>query len=512
MVPLSRFGTGRYHLTSSLGKGAMGHVSRAWDRLSEHAVALKQVYLPPDLAPDDIAAALLALAHEFRVLAGLRHPHIISVLDYGFDTAQQPFYTMELLAEAHTILEAGQPLPLTARVNLLLQALEALAYLHRRGILHHDLKPANMLVVDGRIRLLDFGLAVLADQPRANDAFGTLQYLAPEVLDDQPYHEAADLYSLGVIAYELLLGHHPFATKTISEFLDQVFTMPPDMTPLSTTHPALATVVEQLLAKAPVDRPRSAQAVITTLRTALALPDQAEADAIRESYLQAVTFVDPESKLAQLTEALEKTLHGQGSAWLIGGERGVGKSRLLDELRTQALVAGAMVLRGQEIKEGGLSYQLWRGVLPQLVLESKLSDLEASILQEVVPNIAFLLGREITPAPSLSGEAAQQRLIQTMVDIFKRRSQPSVIILEDLQSSVESLVILKQIIRIVADFPLLILASYRQDERPNLPEELPGMNVVPVKRMSETEMAILGQSMLGEQEYKRQLSVYSIKV
>lgn len=92
-------------------------------------------------------------------------------------------------------------------------------------------------------------------------------------------------------------------------------------------------------------------------------------------------------------------LQGQGSGWLVGGESGVGKSRLLEELRTQALVKGALVLRGQAVEGGGLPYQLWREPLRRLLLHSSLSDLEAGIFKELVPDIAFLLGRWVADAP-----------------------------------------------------------------------------------------------------------------
>jgi hypothetical protein len=293
----------RYRLVALIGEGSMGAVSHVHDRLTGQDVALKQVLLPSNFPPDEIERELLTLAHEFRVLAGLRHPNIISVLDYGFDGARQPFYTTDLLHDGTTILSAGQMLPLVGKVDLLLQALEALAYLHRRGVLHHDLKPANMLVADGRVRLLDFGLVVLASQQRDNDAFGTLQYLAPEVLDRAPYTESADLYSLGVIAYELLVGQHPFVAETVQRFLKQVFSAPPDLSALADT-PALAQVLGQLLDKDPAARPDSARAVIAALRGAVGLQEQAGDVAIRESYLQAAAFVGREQELSQLAAAL----------------------------------------------------------------------------------------------------------------------------------------------------------------------------------------------------------------
>jgi eukaryotic-like serine/threonine-protein kinase len=226
----------RYHLENMLGKGGMGIVYRAIDRLSRQPVALKQVLLPDINGDANASEGMLfsiALAREFQTLASLRHPYIISVLDYGFDRERHPFFTMDLLEEPKTLYQAGYDQPLTKKIHLLVQVLQALVYLHRRGILHRDLKPDNTLVMqDGTVRLLDFGLAVLREQA-ATHFGGTLYYLAPEVIQGGVATEAADLYAVGVMAYELMVGRHPFTRPDSPEFeLIRVLTHGPDMQPI----------------------------------------------------------------------------------------------------------------------------------------------------------------------------------------------------------------------------------------------------------------------------------------
>jgi eukaryotic-like serine/threonine-protein kinase len=193
---------GQYEILDVVGEGGMGVVYRAQDLLSSDVVALKRVTAAPgmlhfsSIASDASTDSLrLALAQEFQTLASLRHPNIISVLDYGFDTEGQPYFTMDYLPDAQTILEFAQGKSPQERVDLLVQVLQALSYLHRRGTLHRDLKPGNILVSKGDVRVLDFGLAV--QQGQKVGISGTFAYMAPEVLREEPVAETSDLYSVG---------------------------------------------------------------------------------------------------------------------------------------------------------------------------------------------------------------------------------------------------------------------------------------------------------------------------
>ena len=204
----------------------MGVVYRATDRLTGKIIALKQIHLPieyPDFAshPNSTTNHILrvALAKEFQNLAGLRHPHIISVLDYGFDLDRNPYFTMSYLPDAQTILDVGTVLDVTGKITLIRQVLQALAYLHRQGIIHRDLKPNNILVSDKTVKVVDFGLS--QHQEENMETAGSLLYMAPELLRREAASKASDLYAVGVVAYQLFAGQHPFDT-TSSGFAQQV--------------------------------------------------------------------------------------------------------------------------------------------------------------------------------------------------------------------------------------------------------------------------------------------------
>lgn len=492
---------GRYFLHDVLGEGGMGIVYRATDRLTGQVVALKQVTIASDqlligsfTQTSDSHNFRLVLANEFQVLASLRHPNIISVLDYGFAAGGQPYFTMEYLARADNLRDAAAHKTTLEKIHLLIQVLQALAYLHRRGILHRDLKPGNILVVDGGVRVLDFGLSVAVDQ--AIGTVGTFAYLAPELLKEEPAGETADLYAVGVMAYEILGHHHPFTSdKTNQMLLDILYTAPRPLT--LPEFPQLSQVIAKLLQKEPSARYATADECLAAFYAAIGLTAPQESQAIRESYLQAARFVGREKEMARLKEALAAAQQGRGSLWLIGGESGVGKSRLSDELRTLALVQGFLVLRGHGTPGGGTSYQWWREPLRRLVLTTELSDLEAGILKPLVPDIETLLARPVPPAPEMEGQAGQQRLHNTIAMLFYRQTVPVLLLLEDLHWATESLDVLRQVSRALAERPLLIIGDYRDNERPQLAQELPSAQVIKLERLTADSMAELCTAILG---------------
>jgi len=347
-----------------------------------------------------------------------------------------------------------------------------------------------------QVRLLDFGLAdALA---HAQGARGALAYTAPEVLRGGPASRAADLYAVGVMAYQLFVGRHPFDTRHPAHLMAGILHAVPDLTGMPNRH--LAAVLARWLAKDPDQRYADADQVVDALSQATGQPIPEESRAIRESFLAAARFVGRDAEMAQLTAALERAREGKGSAWLVGGESGVGKSRLLDELRTRALVAGATVVRGQTIEGGGAPYQLWREPLRRLALMVPLDDLAAGVVKPLAPDLPGLLGRPIPDAPELEGEAARRRLHLALAEICwaaARAGGPLVLLLEDLHWALAGIEPLKVLSRGLADLPLLVVGTYRSEERPDLPAECPMMISLPLAPLSSESVAELAVSMLG---------------
>lgn len=495
----------RYVLHEHLGTGGMGTVHRATDRLTGQTVALKRVTTRPEeltfASKASDSSHLIALATEFRTLASLRHPNIISVLDYGFDESRQPYFTMEYLPDAKTIIQAGKDLSRHEQVNLILEMLQALVYLHRRGILHRDLKPANVLVTQGHVKVVDFGLSVDSKTRSGGNSdatAGTLAYMAPELFNDVPVSRAADLYAVGVISYELFAGRHPFNINNIAVLLNEILNKQIDVKNIGLEED-LAAVLNNLLTKDKDIRSSDAGKAIIDLCQAAQLPLPMETEAIRESFLQTAKFVGRGTELAQLAHALNATLESHGSSYLVGGESGVGKSRLIEELRTLALVKGAVVLRGQAVSEGGRVYQIWRDMLPILCIHTDLDDLEASILKPLIPDIGDLLGRDIPDPPPIDPQSTQNRLFDLIIKLFQRQFQPMVLIFEDLHwAGSGSVALINHVSKVTPSLPLLLIGNYRNDESPDLPERIPGIQVIKLSRLDDASVTELSASILGE--------------
>src|SRR5688572_29934986 len=209
----------RYEIIDALGSGGMGHVYRARRTRLGDEVAIKVMQATPNTPPESRERFL----RESRACAQLRHPNIVGLLDFGFDTTNQPYMVMELLSGPSLQEEIKLEAPMTpARVVSILDSVAAALQLaHDRGITHRDLKPANIVAHkyesgERVYKVIDFGLAAMrsnGDETRLTDpAFflGTLAYAAPEQMTGQEITSATDVYAVGVIAYEMLTGGLPF--------------------------------------------------------------------------------------------------------------------------------------------------------------------------------------------------------------------------------------------------------------------------------------------------------------
>ncbi len=265
---------GRYEVLARLGTGGMGTVYRVRQHPLERMAVLKLIHR--EMATD--ASAVARFEREMRVTAAIEHPHTVRVYDFG-QIDGQPFLAMEYLAgrSLRQELDRSGALPAARVASIGVQVAKALRAAHQAGIVHRDLKPDNVLLVEGYgerdfVKVLDFGIARSLDQggagfrTKAGAIIGTPAYMSPEQASNVPLDARSDLYSLGVVLYEMLAGTPPFVGESITALLfAHASEAPPPLPPGIPRPPALEAAIFRLLSKDPAMRPASADETIDLL-------------------------------------------------------------------------------------------------------------------------------------------------------------------------------------------------------------------------------------------------------
>ena len=265
---------GQYQIVEELGRGGMAIVYKAYQPSLDRYVAIK--VLPAFFARTP--GYLERFQREAKAMARLSHPHIVEVLDYG--QQDDTTYLVMAYVDGGSLRDRlGQPLPIDTIVHWMEQIGSALAYAHERGVVHRDIKPGNILFTrDGRAMLSDFGIAKLREASpltRTGTGMGTPEYMSPEQgVAAKGVDQRSDIYSLGVILYEMATGDVPFRADTPFATLHQhLYTpLPPPETRNPDIAPALAAVIKKALAKQPEQRFQSVQELLDALRAAAAAP------------------------------------------------------------------------------------------------------------------------------------------------------------------------------------------------------------------------------------------------
>jgi serine/threonine protein kinase len=257
-TPSRRATIGPYRIERELGRGAMGMVYLGQDPRTGAAVAIKTMALAREFEGPELADARARFFREAELAGRLRHPDIVATLDAGEDQGLA-YLAMDYVA-GHDLLRhtgPGQLLPVPVVLRTVARIARALAYAHTQGIVHRDVKPANVLLdpASGAIKVADFGIARITDgyQTRSGVMLGTPSYMSPEQMAGRPVDGRSDLYSLGVMLFQLLTGALPHRSESMAELFRGVASEPaPDVRALRPELPqALAEVVALALEKRP---------------------------------------------------------------------------------------------------------------------------------------------------------------------------------------------------------------------------------------------------------------------
>ena len=270
--------TGKYEIIEEIGRGGFAVVYKARDPTLDRIVALKVLHA--HVAENQ--RFLRRFEQEARTAARFDHPNIVTIYEVG-EAAGQHYIAMSYLPGRgldKVLEEADGPLPLAQVVDIVAQVAAALEYIHQRGAIHRDVKPANVIVSDaGRATLLDFGIVRAADETKlttAGEMMGTSQYMSPEQAEGEAVDHRSDIYALGVMAYQMCAGQAPFEnTSPVVVLRLHADKAPPDPREVNPDLPdAVARVILKALAKRPEDRYPSAGGFARALKGAVAAGKQ----------------------------------------------------------------------------------------------------------------------------------------------------------------------------------------------------------------------------------------------
>ncbi|MFZ9887543.1 MAG: protein kinase domain-containing protein [Myxococcota bacterium] len=423
---------GRFRLLELLGEGAAGKVFRA-----------------EDLARDSLFVALKLLhtkdprwenffRREFDVLSKLHHPNLVSVYDFGPAPEENTFYFAQELVIGKPLLDIVAGKKIDEVAGLFIEICRALEFIHGHGVLHRDLKPANILVQmhadpGERVRVLDFGLwRELDNTPQKGARWaGTPPYLASEVLRGYGHSISADLYAVGVTLFQAITRKLPHGRGTPQELLQARKSAAPDLS--GVTARPIAELVARLLDEDPAQRPTTAAEVAAAL--AAVVPQNTQSLPITLGRARLVGREAEQTRLAEALVALRERRSGAPRLVLIEGDDGVGKSRLVGELKANVQLEGGRSAIGRCIEDARWSYrpigELIRTLLP-LGQREHLDDAQRGIVAMLCPETAE---RERERTNELHREEREQ-FHQDAAAIFLGlgRLQPCVLIVEDVTS------------------------------------------------------------------------------
>lgn len=477
----SSFGAGRYEVQYLLGEGGQKQVYLARDTRLHRDVVIALVRTG-GLDPKRVTGLL----REAQAMARLGdHPNIVTVYDIG-EECGQPFIVSQYV-EGGSVAELlkrmpEHRLPIERVIDVGSQVCSALANTHGNGIIHRDLKPANVwLTRDGTAKLGDFGLALGRDLSCVTGEgllVGTAAYIAPERVMGRQADARSDLYSLGVMLYEMTTGRVPFPGDSVAGIISQHLNTVP-VAP-SWHNGGISEVMDRLilrlLAKAPDDRLQNASEVRDVLTTiALARPPQQtiSRDLTSLARLAGNVFVGRENELARAREMLNEAGAGSGSLLLISGEPGSGKTRLADQFAVYASLFGFQSIASRCYEgEGAPPFWPWVQIVRAFAQEQDPADLAAMMgpgaadIAQVVPELHERIPN-LAPAASLPPEQARFRFFDSMSTFVKEaaKRKPLVLILDDLHwADKPSLLLLQFLAQELRNTRIFVVGTFRDTD------------------------------------------------
>ncbi|MFH1415952.1 MAG: protein kinase [Elusimicrobiota bacterium] len=513
----------RYKVIAKIGEGGMGTIWKVFDEVDKKEVALKEI----KLADEDRSGAKegsrvslttpktgyteseLRFAEEFRTMTKLQYPFTLKVFDYGVLLNGNRYITMEIV-EGENLRDRvkNQKLDFQEIYRILIQLSQTLSFIHSRLYVHRDIKSENIMITkDGPIKLMDFGLMDQLGVASDGTITGTIQYLPPEVVKSGVINESSDLYSVGVLAYELATGEFPFSGKSIMDVVRMhIKDAPKPPHELRADIPEeLEKIILKLLEKEQSNRYENASKLIEDLSKLSNEEIVVETKEQRGSYLFCSELIGRAEETTKLREVFEDIKSCKGKSVFVGAPAGVGKTRLLQEFKLETQLAEVPFLEGFCIEQGMNAYQPFREALKPVfpMTPKNILDKYGPVLVKVFPE----LEKKGFKAEPVLEELGEKSLIYENVTKWLKEvssENPLAICFEDLHwSDTATLGLLNACIRELRESPILIIGTYRDDEvdeTSSLYQTLEENITIPLTltTLNKENIAVLVGAMLGK--------------
>jgi ABC-type transport system substrate-binding protein len=464
----------------------MGVVYRARDPVLDREVAVKLIP-PGHLNPETEAR----FEREAKLVAQMDHPGIVPIHDFGRHE-ESLFLVMPVVpgTSLRPFLKE-KSLLLGDVVDIAIQVIDALNYSHTRGVVHRDIKPENIMVFreeEGplRVRVMDFGLAKVSTKTRITQTgvlVGTMTYVSPEQVIGGEIDPRTDLYSLGTVLYECLVGQPPFAGEIQSILYRIVHEQPQAPGALGLEIDGeLEGIVLSCLAKEPAGRPQTAGDAALALRryqSRLRESDLGKSVMLSTGQLQRpvlAPFVGRKEELSELQQRLNAAVGGECQFVLVGGDAGTGKARLLAELENLARARSIRVLHGRFVEQDrSFPYQGFCEAIQEYFRHEQTSSSSATL-----PDFSDLAGDLVSLFPMLSeigeigsGAGGEHRPAEDRTRVFELLARtltrlaggkPLVLLLQNLHEAEVSIEALQYIIRRLGPTPTLVVGTYKSPQ------------------------------------------------
>jgi len=482
-----------YRITDKLGEGGMGVVYKAEDTKLERTVALK--FLSPKSLERE--KDRIRFGREARAAAALDHPNICTVHEIG-EVEGQAFIVMAYI-EGEGLdrrIDLGY-LSIHDAVDIAIQSANGLRHAHEKGIVHRDVKSANIMVTeDGQAKIMDFGLAKLSGDTKVTKTaaiMGTVDYMSPEQAKGEVVDHRTDIWSLGVVLFEMLTARMPFKGEKAQAVIHSILNSEPRRISSirSDIPPSLIRTIQRMLSKQVAKRYSDMDALLKDLestRAVLVAFSKRSTSEIDVSFaeiegpslplppllstMKQSTFVGRTQELEQLRNHWARAREGQRQLVLLTGEPGIGKTRLAAEFAFAAHAEGACVLYGGAEEGATFPYQPFVEALRHYVAECPGDELRWHLetagaeLSRLIPELSQRMPDLPEPAPA-DPEGDRHHIFNAVTAMLSEASrfQQVLLVLDDLHwADEQTLLLLKHFVRSTVQLPILILCTYRQGE------------------------------------------------